>query len=243
METSKTTGEGDFIMQRILVLCDDLWHPAEVIEEGLKGFETENYCFDVVKAAKDILTWEMIKGYPVILCCKGNNIIASNGEPWFEETVTEVGPAEFQRYIEEGGGFVAVHSALTFKQEFCNPDERFQKPCEEFRELIGCRFYGHPLRCMTEVKVSDPAHPVAAGVSGFAERDEHYQIGELEPDAKVFLESVSVPGGVQPAGYTRELGAGRLCVLTPGHTLSVWRNPEFRKLLKNALEWSMRKEN
>ena len=27
-------------MQRILVLCDDLWHPAEVIEEGLKGFET-----------------------------------------------------------------------------------------------------------------------------------------------------------------------------------------------------------
>ena len=29
-------------------------------------------------------------------------------------------------------------------------------------------------------------------------------------------------------GYTREIGNGRLCVLTPGHILSVWRHDEFK---------------
>ncbi len=57
-------------------------------------------------------------------------------------------------------------------------------------------------------------------------------------DADVFLESVSdTPAGTQPAGYTRLIGKGRLCVLTPGHTLSALSNPEYLKMIANALRW------
>jgi type 1 glutamine amidotransferase len=43
---------------------------------------------------------------------------------------------------------------------------------------------------------------------------------------------------VQPAGWTRAEGAGRVCVLTPGHNLEVWLHPEFQKLLLNACRWT-----
>ena len=51
---------GDNLM-KILVLCDDVWHPAEVIEKGIASLHTKEYKFDFVKAAKDILTSECWK--------------------------------------------------------------------------------------------------------------------------------------------------------------------------------------
>jgi type 1 glutamine amidotransferase len=56
-------------------------------------------------------------------------------------------------------------------------------------------------------------------------------------DAEVLLESES--GGVQTAGYVRALGKGKICVLTPGHILSVWQNPMFKKLVTNAINWCL----
>ena len=59
-------------------------------------------------------------------------------------------------------------------------------------------------------------------------------------DADIFMESVSEKGGTQPAGYTRLLGEGRLCALTPGHTLDVWENEQFMRMFTNAMEWCLK---
>jgi type 1 glutamine amidotransferase len=56
-------------------------------------------------------------------------------------------------------------------------------------------------------------------------------------DRDVFAWSHSVHGK-QPAGWLRSEGRGRVCALTPGHNLEVWLNPEFQKLLSNALHWA-----
>lgn len=213
---------------RILVLCDDLWHPAEIIERGIAALETERYAFDIVKTAKDILTPEYIARYPMILCCKSNCINQGNSAPWFEEGVTEVMPADFERYVRAGGGFLAVHSSLVYGEN------------AEFGEMLGSAFVSHPPRCEVQVHVTQAAHPVAQGVEGFSARDEHYIIEMNAPDADVFLESTSEKGGRQTAGYTRTIGAGRICVLTPGHTLAVWENPQFQRLLLNAMAWCMK---
>jgi len=37
-------------------------------------------------------------------------------------------------------------------------------------------------------------------------------------------------------------GKGRICFLSPGPTEAVYRNPEFAKLLKNAVRWLLRVE-
>lgn len=218
-------------MQKILVLCDDVWHPAEVIERGMSPLAGEKYQFDFVKTAKDILTPDLLKEYPLIICCKGNNVTAGNPAPWFENSVTEVMGGEFKEYVEQGGSFMAVHSGNAFNGE--------KDGVKEYTEFVGNCFLGHPLRCSVTMK-KEKDHPIMKGVAEqFDLRDEHYQIQVLAEDADVFLKSVSEAGGVQDAGYTRKIGKGRLCVLTPGHTLSVWKNEQFRKIFLNAVAWCL----
>ena len=212
---------------KVLVLCDDLWHPAEVVLKGMEGLKPLNkYEFDFVMTAKDILTPQLIREYPVIINAKGNAVNAANSAPWFEPTVTEVGPAEFREYVEAGGGFISLHAGNTFRVD----------SCREYCDFVGNSFVTHPLRCPVTVEVTGE-HPITRGVEAFQERDEHYELDHFAEDMEVFLETVSEPGGRQVAGYTRNIGAGRLCVLTPGHTLAIWKNRNFRKLLENAIDW------
>lgn len=217
---------------RILVLCDDLWHPAEVIERGLEHLMQDRYDFDVVKDAKDILTPELLDAYPAVLCCKSDCICQGNQAPWFDAGVTEVMPEDFERYIRAGHGFLAVHSGLAYRRGHQ----------ESLGDVTGSYFLGHPPRCNVELRVTKAEHPIAKGIENFTVRDEHYMMDLAADDACVFLESQSEKGGVQPAGYTRVLGNGRLCALTPGHILSVWTHPQFQRLLLNALRWCL-KEN
>lgn len=107
-------------------------------------------------------------------------------------------------------------------------------------QLVGSAFRGHPPRCTVHLQAALPAHPVLDGVPDFVIRDEHYAMEMTCEDAQVFLESRSEKGGVQPAGYTREIGKGRLCALTPGHTLDVWEDERFQRLFTNAAEWCMK---
>lgn len=119
-------------MGKILVLCDDLWHPAEVIERGICGLGDGAYSFDVVKSAKDILTPKRLEQYDAVIIAKSNNVNAVNAAPWFEESVTEVGPEEFRAYLERGGGIVFVHSGTCIGERFLgDADERFKKPARD----------------------------------------------------------------------------------------------------------------
>ena len=79
------------------------------------------------------------------------------------------------------------------------------------------------------------------GVTGFSERDEHYQIRITADDIEPFLETRSEHGGTTVSGYRRLFGRGRVAVLTPGHTLAVWENPAFQTLFKNAVRWAAAK--
>lgn len=210
----------------ILVLCDDVWHPGEVVELGLRGLQDQVFHFDFIRDAKDSLTEERIARYPVIMNCKADNLTSGNQAPWFEDGVTEVGPREFAAYVRNGGGFLSVHSGNTSNQ----------KKGKAYADFIGNNFVTHPPRCTVEVSVVEE-HPVTRGVKDFSVRDEHYQLEGIAKDARILLKSTSRTGGTQVAGYVREMGKGRICALTPGHILSVWENEMFQKLLINAINW------
>lgn len=207
----------------ILVLCDDHWHPGEVVEKGMAFLKEEGFRLDFVKDAKDILTPEGIRHYPLLVNAKGNALNCGNDAPWFEDGVTEVGPKELESYVREGGGFLSIHAGNSFTA----------KTCRDYTEFVGNSFVTHPPRCHVEVAVTGK-HPVTEGVADFCIRDEHYQLaGDILP----LLATRSENGGVQMGGYVRTMGKGRICVLTPGHILSVWENPQFRKLVRNAICW------
>ena len=114
----------------ILLICDDYWHPAEIVEKGIADFAKNcpGYHFDIVHDGKDILTPEMLGRYPVIINAKNNSINSANKEPWFEEGVSEVCPAQ----IDE-------ETAAAMK-------EAAEKACE----ALGIEVYARPDFLMDE---------------------------------------------------------------------------------------------
>ena len=105
----------------------------------------------------------------------------------------------------------------------------------EYVDFLGCIFHGHPPICPVEVRVTNATQPFVKGVEDFTEYDEHYQIKISADDVQIFLETSSVSGGTCPAGYVRTMGKGKVIVLTPGHTLDVWSNENFQRILENIL--------
>ena len=57
---------------KVLFLYDDIWHPWDVIERGLKSFgnRLDGYAFEFVRTAKDILTPQLLKDFDVVVNAK-----------------------------------------------------------------------------------------------------------------------------------------------------------------------------
>ena len=212
---------------KILIACDDYWHPGEVIERGLCFLKDCGHELDFVRDAKDILTPEMLAEYPLFVIAKGNQIGGANQNAWFEAGVSEVQVGDIENYIRSGHGLLALHAGNAY----------FWNESEEYCRMVGCAFVTHPPRQAVTVRPVT-AHPITEGIPEFVIRDEHYAVDHLAGDAQVLFESTSDTGGTQVAGYVRHMGAGRLCSLMPGHILSVFQNETYREIIKRAVEWT-----
>jgi type 1 glutamine amidotransferase len=222
---------------RVLIICDDYWHPGQVIIDGTAPLSQQGFQFDVITNANDFSP-DKLKEYPAVLLAKSDNVSQEDKQPWKTEKVQKA----FVDYVEEGGGLLVIHSGTVGG-----------KNTDALDNLIGCRFLGHPNNCPVTVQPVK-RHPVTEGVAMFCEIDEHYRLDVTAQNADVLIASYSPPQGeetkyeedpyhntqaaVCPAGYVRTQGKGRVCVLTPGHLLPVWLNPQFQKTLANALRWT-----
>lgn len=227
-------------MNKILVIAGDIWHTMEVIKTGF-SYVTEFYDqMTFVEDAKDMLVPADLEQFDLVICCKGNNLTSGHGTWWFENGVSELNPKDFEAYVKNGGSFLSVHAGNSFSEK--DVPEPHYTPCVDYIHFVGNRFVYHPPRCPVTCEVIKD-HPVTAEVKTFCERDEHYQVEITAQDADILMESTSATGQRMPAAYVREMEKGRLCVLMPGHILSVWKNPEYQKLLTNAIRWCLKTEN
>lgn len=216
---------------KILVIAGDYWHPIEVIKRGITkmGLDSQRYEFDFVEDAKDIVTSDFLMEHDVVVFAKSNVITAWNDAPMFEKDNGALSVSDYRSYVEKGGALLCLHAG--------NAETLEKTP--EWCEFVGNYFITHPARCEVTV-YPEKDHPITTGVENFSEVDEQYIIGGIAEDADVFLKSDSTMGGTQVAGYTRMIGKGKLCVITPGHTISVWQNKSFIKMFVNAMEWCVK---
>jgi type 1 glutamine amidotransferase len=204
---------------RTLVLCDDQWHPAATARAGLGALAGSGFEFDWIEDAGE---WsaERMASYPLVVLTKANNVSSADHRPW----VTEEAQQAFLEYVRAGNGLLVVHSGSAGYQQL-----------PVLRGLLGGVFRLHPPQCQVTVEPR-AGHPLTAGSAPFTLKDEHYFMDMDDTTVNLFLTTNS-EHGAQPGGWTRSVGAGRVCVLTPGHNLEVWLHPAYQALLGNALRW------
>jgi uncharacterized protein len=207
---------------KVLVLCDDRYHPAGIVRSGLAPLAERGFHFDYIENAAD---WsaERMATYPVVLFTKSNAVSATDTRPW----MTDEAQQAFVDYVREGRGLLCVHSGTAGYRE-----------TPAFRALIGGVFVRHPAQCPVTVEPR-VGHMLTLGSTPFTVTDEHYFVVFDDAEADLFM-TASSAHGTKPAGWTRTAGDGRVCVLTPGHNVEVWQHPSFQALLDNALRWCAR---
>lgn len=204
---------------RVLVLCDDYWHPAETVRGGLAPLAEAGTTFDWIENAGE---WsaEAMASYPVVILSKSNNVSQEDRSPWMTAEVEQA----FRDYVRNGGGLFVIHSGTAGYRE-----------APVLRALMGGIFTNHPPQCPVTME-PQAGHPLAEGSEAFTLMDEHYHM-ELDDDASDVYMTTRSEHSEQPGAWTRTEGAGRVCVLTPGHNVEVWLHPSFQALLRNGLAW------
>ena len=201
--------------QHVLVICGDQYHAAHEVILGLELAGKTKFQFHQADNASRLAGEET---FVAVVLAKLNVKSAEDSSPWADHTHGEL----IAKFVASGGGLLVIHAGTVGYQS-----------ASAIRELTGGAFQHHPESC--EVDLISSAHALSAGVGAFRVHDEHYFV-EVDESIDVFLTSNSVHGS-QPAAWTREIGEGRICALTPGHGASVWADLSFQKLLHNALYW------
>lgn len=146
--------------------------------------------------------------------------------------------ARLLRFVDEGGGFVAIHASLA---------SFYRWP--QWRELVGAWSNGHPWYGRIGVRVDARDHPAARGLPERFElsAEEAYQLRDFSTDGTVLLRldpsTVDLNAiGVEPKpwgfplAWTGRRGKGRTFTTALGHG-DAWDDPNFRAHLLSGIEW------
>jgi type 1 glutamine amidotransferase len=201
----------------VYVIWDDFYHPEKnysAITHQL--FAAPEWELRTTYLARDILGLGKVPDLVVnftIGCPEGGKSLA-----YLEQE-------KLKEYVEAGMGMMYVHGGLACIQEYT--------PAYEI--ALG-HFASHPEPHYATFVCPLPgaSHPILEGLTAFEDPDEHYFCKVDIQKALPFLCSVSV-AGTEIAGWTQELGKGRVCCLTPGHTPAMLAKME--KLLSNSAKW------
>ena len=160
------------------------------------------------------------------------------------QKIDDAAKADFSNLIASGKGLVAMHHCIASYQDW-----------PEYRKIIGGIYYLKPQAedglekpasvyqegLDLKVKVADSAHPVTVGVSPeFAIHDESYGKFSMLPDSHPLL-TTDDPTSDKVIGWYRTYGKARVVYLQGGHDHAAYANPEFKKLLANAIRWTAAK--
>lgn len=205
-------------MVKALVICDDYWHPARTVREGLAPLAQSGIAFDWIEDSND---WSAARmdDYPVVILSKSNNVSSTNQDAWMTPETEDA----FVDYVRRGNGLLAIHSGTAGYAE-----------TPALRALLGGVFNHHPPQCPVTV-IPKEGHALA-DTPTFSAQDEHYFMALDDAGADVFMLTTS-EHGTQPGGWTRAEGDGRVCVLTPGHNVEIWLNPSYQAVLAKTLRW------
>ena len=146
---------------------------------------------------------------------------ANYHEPHYPETDAQM-IADLVQYVEEGGGFVPVHSASgNFRDS------------QDFISLLGGAFASHGVGTFS-TRIAEADHEIMAGFDGFASWDETYVHQMHNQENRTVLSYRDE----EPWTWVRTQGDGRVFYTAWGHDERTWQNPGFHELLERGIRWA-----
>jgi len=178
-----------------------------------------------------LITSENLQQYQAIILSNTNN----------ETFDTEAQKLAFQRYIQAGGGMVAIHSASGSERQW-----------PWFWRTLGGKFRRHPPLQQFDIQVVDPFHPSTLHLPPtWVWEDECYYLDQLNPGMHVLLaanvgkitddKKGEYPGNtfgtLMPICWSQETGLGRSWYTALGHKKEYYSDPTFLTHLLGGILW------
>lgn len=160
----------------------------------------------------------------------------------FYDMVEVISPEQQEAYmslLKKGASMIFLHHSLVSYQDW-----------PEFIKIVGGQYHTHPvvvngdtLKASYEhdvsipVKVEEKKHPVTKGIPDFEIVDEVYGGAEILPRVTPLL-STTHPKSMRYLAWINHYGNSDVIYIQLGHGPSGYSNPNFRKLIRQAIEWS-----
>ena len=146
--------------------------------------------------------------------------------------------------MKSGTGLVVLHHAIVAFPTW-----------DEYRTIIGAHYYlaktningvekprsaaKHGMHFT--IHVADPDHPVTRGVKDYEIHDEVYKWFDVYDDIHPLL-TTDEPESNKVIGWSKTYGNARVVFMESGHDHFAWDNPNFQKILDQAIHWTARKD-
>jgi len=151
------------------------------------------------------------------------------------DILDENGEKAFQKFIQNKGGFVGIHSATDTEYDW-----------KWYGELIGTYFKSHPDVQKAVVKVVEKKHPSTKDLPYSWEReDEWYNFtSQLSDNIKVLavVDESTYKGGemgmYHPFCWDHEFDGGRCWYTAGGHTIESYSDPLFMKHILGGIKYA-----
>lgn len=141
--------------------------------------------------------------------------------------------SSFRSYIQQGGGFVGIHSAT---------DTEYDWPW--YGNMAGAYFESHPEIQEARLQVIDRNHPATEFLpTEWIRTDEWYNFTDINPEINVLItiDESSYQGGKNgenhPIAWYHEFEGGRIFYTAGGHTSESYSNEQFLNHLWGGIEY------
>jgi len=199
--------------------------PASI--EAIRALATEHRF--AVDASDDpaVFTGDNLKKYNAVVFSNTNNVV-------FE---TDAQRVALMRYVQAGGGFVAIHSASGSERGW-----------QWFARLLGGAFSRHAPFQTFAVLSLDRSHPSLAHLpERWETEDECYYLVRMNVNMRILAvndlttvedpkEKPSIFGDVFPSVWYQEFDGGRQWYTSLGHRKEDYARPEFRRHILGGIQ-------
>jgi type 1 glutamine amidotransferase len=155
------------------------------------------------------------------------------------QEITEEQAHALQDCISKGKPLVVLHHSI------CAFDD-----WPEYTNIIGGKYFHKPTKIKGveypassyihdlhfNIKIVDPKNPVTKGLTDFIIFDETYKGFYVSKDVTPLL-TTDEPSSTPVIGWTKTYGKARVVTIQSGHDVPTFENQNFKKLLKQAIEW------